>query len=132
MIRMKDVEGYIGRYKVTEDGRVWSCLSNKWLSPCKGAGGYRLVSLGDGVKYKSLRVHRLVAGAFLTKQPHHTEVNHKDKNVGNNNVKNLEWCTRKENLSHQYGFQVGNSKLRRINKLIESGVAPDVAKYALQ
>lgn len=30
------------------------------------------------------------------------EINHKDKNVKNNNVDNLEWCDRKQNLMNSY------------------------------
>lgn len=32
-IKCKDVVGYEGLYKVTTDGRIYSCLKNKFLKP---------------------------------------------------------------------------------------------------
>lgn len=51
-------------------------------------------------------VHRLVANAFLEKNINtNLTVNHKDGNRLNNNVKNLEWVTRAENI--RYGYRNG-------------------------
>lgn len=47
-------------------------------------------------------MHRLVAIAFIPNPNHFPEVNHKDKNTQNPNVRNLEWCTRKDNLLDSY------------------------------
>jgi len=50
---------------------------------------------------KNARVHILVATAFLDREPHHTQVNHKDYNTFNNYVDNLEWSTQLENCYHR-------------------------------
>ena len=48
----------------------------------------------------SLRVHRLVAEQHIPNPHNLPEVNHKDKNPGNNDVSNLEWCHGDYNKIH--------------------------------
>lgn len=45
-------------------------------------------------------VHRIVAEVFIEHDEQLNEVNHKDENKQNNNVKNLEWVTHKENMNY--------------------------------
>lgn len=45
-------------------------------------------------------LHRLIAETFIENTFYKKEVNHKDCNKSNNNVENLEWCTREENMVH--------------------------------
>jgi hypothetical protein len=47
-----------------------------------------------------MSVHREVALAFLHKDTHKNEVNHKDGDKSNNNMTNLEWVTTSENQKH--------------------------------
>lgn len=61
--------------------------------------GYPYVQIRVGGKQKFHFVHRLVALHFLGHSDT-LEVNHIDLNKTNNNVENLEWCTRVENLEH--------------------------------
>lgn len=64
----------------------------------KGTRGYCQVDLGK----KTVKVHRLVALAFIPTIEGKTQVNHVDGNKQNNHVSNLEWCDNAENQTHAY------------------------------
>ena len=61
--------------------------------------GYLNVELYKGNKRTHKKVHRLVLEAFSDKTSA-LDVNHIDGNKTNNNINNLEYCTRKDNLLH--------------------------------
>lgn len=97
---MKDIIGFED-YCVTEDGRVYSKLSNKFLKPYRSKKGYLSVTLVKSGKKFTRRVHRLVASTFIeNSDPAKIEVNHIDLDKTNNAVSNLEWVTTKENVRH--------------------------------
>lgn len=52
--------------------------------------------------FKKIKVHRIIATAFLQTDTKRTQVNHKDLNKKNNLPENLEWCTQSENIIHAY------------------------------
>lgn len=54
--------------------------------------GYYSVSLCSHNKKKNIRIHRLVAEAFIPNPDNLSQVNHKDENKLNNEASNLEWC----------------------------------------
>lgn len=97
---MKDIKGYEGKYAVTSCGKVWSYISEKFLSPRITQCGYYEVRLCNNVKAKQFRVHRLVAETYIDNPENKPEVNHKDENKLNNCINNLEWVTTKENSNY--------------------------------
>ena len=119
----KDIKGYEGLYEVNNFGNVRSLdrvIKTKHNSTTLRKGriltpfyeeqkGYYQVALSKDGKVKKYRIHRLVAVAFLENPFDYTDVNHKDEDKTNNNVDNLEWCTRKYN--NNYG-----TKPERIRK----------------
>lgn len=110
----KDIVGYEGLYQVSNLGRIKSLSRFKKcgkentigyikpeciLKPNKQKSGYCYITL-KGKQTKFTTIHRLVAQAFIPNPNDYPCVNHKDENKSNNNVYNLEWCTKAYNNSY--------------------------------
>jgi hypothetical protein len=72
--------------------------------------GYKYFNIKIDKKYKILKLHRLVAKYFLDNLNSYKEINHKDGNKLNNNVLNLEWCSRSHNIKHAFRSGLKNAK----------------------
>ena len=97
----KNIEGYEGKYQVSNLGRVKSMIGQeKVLHPKKHRNGHLQIGLHKDKKRKTMYIHRLVAQAFIPNPDNLPCVNHKDENPNNNNVDNLEWCTQKYNCNY--------------------------------
>ena len=84
-------------YFISNFGRVFSKKSNKVMkNRVVSKNGYQQITLDNS----QLLVHRLVAQAFIPNPNNLPCVNHKDENPGNNDVRNLEWCTQKYNCNY--------------------------------
>lgn len=96
-MKLKDIKGFEGLYAITEDGRVWSYLRNKWLKPrIKSTGYFQITLIKDG-KVKSFAIHRLVYETFKGQIPEGLTVDHIDGCKDNNNIFNLQLLTRGDN-----------------------------------
>jgi hypothetical protein len=109
----KDVPGYEGYYQVSSFGVVKSLqrkVNDKgFLRNQRGiilkqrldCNGYYFVELSKGNKRKSIKVHQLVAMAFLNHIPcgYQVVVDHKDNNRLNNKLNNLQLISHRENNS---------------------------------
>ena len=107
----KDIEGFEGRYQVSNLGRIRSILTNhgKYQEKPKATsirdGKYEYVQMHiKDVPYTEA-VHRAVAKAFILNPENKPMVNHIDGNKRNNCADNLEWATCSEN--HQHAFATG-------------------------
>lgn len=126
MEEWKNVIGYEGLYEVSNKGNVRNVRRNTLLKLSKTNYGYIQVHLYKNGIRTGLRVHRLVAEAFIPNPDNLPQVNHKDEDKTNNNVTNLEWCTVKYNTN--YGHRTENA----INTRVKNGYAdPDFIGFGL-
>ena len=109
----KPVVGYEGWYEVSNLGQIRSVdryitYSNGStrlqkgiiLKPNNDKYGYPVVCLIQNGKRRIGKIHRLVATAFLHKEEHFDQVNHKDGVKHNNELTNLEWTDAYGNQQH--------------------------------
>jgi hypothetical protein len=96
----KKITGY-PNYIITNEGKVYNLQRKKYLVPGT-KGGYMYVGLSDCEKRRDFSIHRLVATMFLDNPNNYPEVNHIDYDKTNNNVSNLEWITRSDNMKHNF------------------------------
>lgn len=111
-----DIDGFEGQYQVSNHGRIKSCdrilphkthgtwhIKERLLKQVTTPYGYMSASfhLGEG-KMQTVRVHRMVAIAFIPNPMNLPQVNHIDGNKQNNHVSNLEWVTEHENTDHAW------------------------------
>lgn len=120
----KDVVGYESQYEVSNLGRVKSngffyqaennitcAISPRILKQRLNNDGYPVVGLKKNKKNKTLRVHRLMAIAFLPNPENKTQVNHKNGIRHDCTLENIEWNTPQENIRHS--FDVLNREANR-------------------
>lgn len=70
------------------------------MKPAKDAHGYyRTMLLIDG-KFKTIKLHRIVAQNWIDNPLNKLQVNHINFDRTDNRVDNLEWATPKENMMH--------------------------------
>ncbi len=94
-------------YEVSDTGLVRRVGKQNPLKPWLLNTGYLRTSLGRGVRVK---VHRVVAEAFIPNPDQKSFVNHKNGVKTDNRVENLEWVTRSENMQHAWDNGLMNPK----------------------
>lgn len=118
----KDILEFQSRYEISSFGNIKNKKTQKILKPREHSGGYLQVNIINNGKLKNYYVHRLVAKYFcdIPEDIEKKDINHIDGNKKNNFYKNLEFCTRSENIKHsfytnknrnKFGEQIWNSKL---------------------
>lgn len=92
-----NLNGFETKYKVTNDGRIYSEYLGDFLKTFYSRGGYVRVKLNYGDRSKKFMVHRLVAMAFIPNPDNKPVVDHINRNRTDNRVENLQWVTQQEN-----------------------------------
>ena len=88
-------------YSIKKDGAIISKKTGRELkAKINSSNGYKEVVLRVNKKSEFWRVNRLVALKYIPNPNNLPVVNHKDNVKINNDVKNLEWLTQRENSQY--------------------------------
>lgn len=95
--------------RVGKNGRVYPEREIRMVT----SDGYSQSSINIDGKKTTLKMHRLVAQAFIPNPENKPQVNHINSLRKDNRVSNLEWVTVKENVIHSYksGFNSNTGEL---------------------
>lgn len=93
------LDGIETNYSVSDAGEIRNDSTNYLLKPAIQQG-YAHVTLYINKKGKRVKIHRLVATAFIPNPENKPYVNHIDGMRSNNTIDNLEWVTASENTQH--------------------------------
>ena len=96
-------------YMINRKGETKSLLTNKILKPAKVKTGYMCVSLRKNGESKTVRVHRLLAKAFIPNPDNKPHVDHINGVRDDNRLENLRWCTNQENQNFELA-RINNSR----------------------
>lgn len=91
---------YFPNYFITPAGKVYSISAQRYMTPKVDDDGYLSVQLSNNGYKQDFRISRLVAEFYIPKIPGKDVVNHKNMDVTDNRVENLEWMTYSENTLH--------------------------------
>ena len=101
---------YVGKYQVSDSGEVRAHPESRLRGMRPGRilfqsfdnRGYAQVQLWSRCKARTVKVHRLVADAFLGPRPLDMTVNHIDGDKLNNSAENLEFVSNLDNVRHAH------------------------------
>ena len=141
----KKIYNYNGMFSISEDGHLRNDLTGNILKNNIGQNGYYQITIkpyGRDGKCFSLRLHKLVAQAFIPNPNNKPQINHKDGNKLNNHYSNLEWVTQQENSRHAednglmnrcHGLKMKNVKLSEVDVIwIRENFIPDDEEFGYQ
>lgn len=96
--------------RIVPRGKYTQFVKGLILKQYDNGNGYLHVVLSMNGKTVTKKVHRLVAETFIPNPDNFPEVNHKNCNRANNNVENLEWCTRSYNRQYREKYGVSQTE----------------------
>lgn len=121
-------------YVIGRDGSVWSNYGFHWTKlALRLKRGYNVILLHNNNQLEYIRVHRLLAEAFIPNPDNLPCVLHYNDIRSDNRIENLRWGTQKENSADA----IRNGKLKSIPQQIRNEIRqvkkdnPKVSGYAL-
>jgi hypothetical protein len=119
----KPVQGHEGYYMVSSLGRICSLsrvnaaglrITERIMNPSRNNRGYLTATLHKHRKVTPVRVHRVVAIAFVLGYKPSLQVNHKNGIKSDNRAENLEWVTHRENSTHSFRIGVQTKRTNSV------------------
>lgn len=111
-------ENKFSNYKINKRGVIIN-KNNIILKQTINSGYYIIDLVNNDGNRKRLFVHKIVGQTFLENPNNYKIINHIDENKLNNNIKNLEWCNHKQNITHSQGKKVNQININT-NKIIKT------------
>jgi len=120
----RDVVGWEGLYKVSDQGDIWSVRNEMVLKPMHRKEQYFRVCLSRMGWRVTIPVHEIVAKAFIGPKPKGLEICHNNGNGFDNAKTNIRYDTHVNNCmdavsygTHSHGERHGRSKLTKAQVL---------------
>lgn len=137
---------YVGRYQVSDagdvrahpDAAIGGMKPGRVLFQSKDSKGYAQVGLWLDRKATTVKVHRLVAEAFVEGYWPGLTINHIDGDKTNNCAENLEYVSNIENVRHAHRViasrpaVVVNGERMSVTEAVERFAAPGVTAKAVR
>lgn len=131
---------------VSQDGKLKNAITGTEYRLNLTGLGYlgACISLGSRKNRKLFKVHKAVAETFIPNPDNLPEINHKDGNKQNNDISNLEWCSRSQNTKHAWDnnlidrnkFTGVNNPMAKLNpekvRFIRDNYIPYDSKYGMR
>ena len=117
--KTREVTSYEGLYGVSNKGNVYNLRTGALVEPQRGA----YVTLSKCGKAATYRIGDLVAREWVSNKMRWDYVRHKDGDIRNNRVENLEWSCEKEMVTRGKGSE----RARKVLQLDMMGAL--VGKY---
>ena len=99
-------------YTIDEAGNITNTHTRKRLKPSVNVkNGYTYIFLTKDKKVYGRLLHRLLGVQFIPNPSNYTDIDHIDRNRANNDLSNLRWASRSQNLINR---SVKNENTRNI------------------
>lgn len=130
--RWKRIKKY-PNFFISSKGRLWNTSShNIWCENLDKDGYYRK-TFGSGKDQENIRIHKLVATHFIPNPLNLETIDHIDGNKTNNDITNLQWMSRGDNVRKSFLGDFGVNRSKPMHKKImclETGIIYDSACQA--
>lgn len=103
MEQVTAIPGHI-TYGVTPDARVFCLRTEREIVPYADANGYKRVWLTDKNGTSQYSVARLVGVTYIANPLNKPEIDHIDRDRGNNSVDNLRWADDYDQAENKVGW----------------------------
>lgn len=124
ILEWKSIKGYEELYEINTQGIIRSLHKRNYhqvISSRISRSGYYTVRLSKNGKTSTYSLHRLLALTFIGNPLNKPVVNHKNGNILDNSIGNLEFLTHAENIQHAYDNNlIKKENLSKAKKVIDT------------
>ena len=127
-----EIPGTDGWYHATDDGRIWSCMTGRFLKPVLAPNGYFKVELCINGEQTTHMIHRLVALTFIPKVEGRNIVDHINENKQDNRLENLRWSNHSlnhHNVSKTKGYYFQSSRNKWMSRIHLNGQTKFLGRF---